>query len=345
MKDVAGHAGVSMGTVSHVINGSAHVREPLRQRVLQTIRDLGYQPSQLARGLRRNQSNIAGMIVPDITNPFFTAVVRGAEDIFYQNGLRLLLCNTDNDPAKELAYWHDLQSYRTAGLILIPSVNSQMGSVHFERSFPVVCLDRLPKGWERDSIAVDNTAGAEAATSHLLSLGHRRIGVITGDMKLANAVNRLEGFRAAMRRADIEVEPEYIQEGRFNRLSGYEKMGVLLRLQPRPTAVFASNDLIALGVLAALRENGLRCPEDISLVGFDDLEFSEFTLPALTTVSQPGYQMGTKGAALLLKRVNGAADPPQHIVLPTELHLRQSTARPAGASSRLLSITEPRVIG
>ena len=338
MKDVARRAGVSVGTVSHVINGSAHVREPLRERVLHTIRDLGYQPSQLARGLRKNQSNIVGMIVPDITNPFFTAVVRGAEDISYQNGLRLLLCNTDNDPAKELAYWDDLRSYRTAGLILIPSVSSRMGSIR-ERGFPVVCLDRLPKGWERDSIAVDNAAGAEAATAHLLSLGHRRIAMITGDMGLANAVNRLAGFRAAMRRARIEVEPEYIQEGRFNRLSGYEKMGVLLRLQPRPTAIFASNDLIALGVLAALRENGLRCPEDISLVGFDDLEFSEFVLPALTTVSQPGYQMGTKGAALLLKRLAGAADPPQHIVLPTELHLRQSTARLTGLATKLLSIS------
>jgi DNA-binding LacI/PurR family transcriptional regulator len=338
VREIAEHAGVSVGTVSHVINSSAIVRERLRQRVVQAISDLGYQPSQLARGLRRNQSNIIGMIVPDITNPFFPAVVRGAEDVAHQNSLQLLLCNTDNDPAKELAYWHELRSYRTAGLILIPSVDSQLGRVHCENRFPAVCLDRLPPQWEGDSVAVDNAAGAEAATRHLIALGHQQIGVITGDLKLTNAVKRLDGVRRAMRTAKIEIDPAYIQEGHFNRLSGYEKMLTLLRLQPRPTAVFASNDLIALGALAALRESGLRCPEDISLVGFDDLEFSEFVLPALTTVSQPGYQMGTRGATMLMKRLAGADGPPQRVVLSTELRLRHSTAPVARTARKLRSI-------
>jgi LacI family transcriptional regulator len=341
MKHIARHAGVSIGTVSHVINGSAKVGEDLRLRVLGAIHSLGYQRSELARGLRRNQTSIVGMIVPDITNPFFTAVVRGAEDIAYQNSYRLMLCNTDNDSVKEVAYWQELRKYRPAGLILIPSVDSQLERVQDDRGLPVVCLDRLPAGWQSDSITADNVNGALAATNHLLRLGHRMIGIITGNLRLANAAARLEGFRAAMRKAKIQIEPGYIQEGRFDRLSGDERMRVLLQLQPRPTAIFASNDMTALGALEALREAGLRCPEDISLVGFDDLEFSKFVLPALTTVSQPGYQMGAKGATLLIKRLQGAVDPPQHLVLPTELRPRDSTAPPPSAARRVRATGKP----
>lgn len=336
MKHIASLARVSIGTVSHVINGSAKVREPLRHRVLDAIRELGYQPSQLARGLRRNRTSMIGMIVPDITNPFFPAVVRGVEDVAYQYSYRLVLCNADNDPSKERAYLDELRSYRTAGLILIPSASSQMAAARdFGAGTPAVCLDRRPAGWQGDSVTVDNAGGAFAAANHLVSLGHSKIAIIAGNLQLANAVSRVEGFRAALREANIEIEPEYIQEGRFDRLSGYEKMRIALQLRPRPTAVFASNDLIALGALAALRESGLRCPEDVSLVGFDDLEFSEFVHPALTTVSQPGYQMGAKGATLLIRRLQGALEPAQHIVLPTELKLRNSTAPFAAAQRNL----------
>ena len=328
MRDIATRAGVSIGTVSHVINGKAPVRDLLRRRVLQAIEDLGYQPSQLARGLRRNQTNILGMIIPDVTNPFFPAVVRGAEDVAYQNSYQLVLCNTDNDSAKERAYLHALGSYRMAGLIVIPSVNSQIDPrKDLPRNSPLVCLDRRPVGWEGDTVTVDNAAGAMAATNHLLEMGHRHIAAITGNLQLTNAKARVEGFRTALSRAHVDVDPEYIQEGRFDRLSGYEKTRTLLQLRPRPTALFASNDLIALGALSALREAGLRCPEDVSVVGFDDLEFSEFIHPALTTVAQPGYQMGAKGASMLLKRLQGASPPPQHLVLPTELKIRQSVAQ------------------
>ncbi len=341
MKHIARQAGVSMGTVSHVINGTANVGDDLRHRVLDAIHDLGYQPSELARGLRRNQTSIVGMIVPDITNPFFTAVVRGAEDIAYQNSYHLMLCNTDNDSAKEVAYWQELRKYRPAGLILIPSVDSQLARVQDERGCPVVCLDRLPEGWQGDGITADNVNGALAATNHLIRLGHRMIGIITGNLRLANAVARLEGFQTAMRKAKIPIEPGYVQEGRFDRLSGGEKMQVLLQLQPRPTAVFASNDMTALGALEVLRGAGLRCPEDISLVGFDDLEFSKFVLPALTTVSQPGYQMGAKGATLLIKRLQGEVDPPQHLVLLTELRPRDSTAPPPSVARHVRTTGNP----
>jgi len=330
MKHIAEEAGVSLGTVSHVMSGNTPVRSGLRRRVMEAVRNLGYQPSLIARDLRRNKTSIIGMVIPDITNPFFPAVVRGVEDVAYQNSFRLILCNTDDDPAKEKSYLRELYSYRIAGLVLIPTVNSHItGLSELQASHvPVICLDRRPTDWEGDSVTVDNVHGAFAATAHLTKLGHKTIALITGSQQLDTAAARLEGFRSAIRKAKLEVAPEYIQEGRFDRLSGYEKTRILLQQRPRPTAIVCSNDLVAIGVLSGLREAGLRCPEDISVIGFDDIEVSELTDPALTTIFQPGYQMGAKGAALLIKRIRGDAEPPQRIVLPTELKIRHSVAPP-----------------
>jgi DNA-binding LacI/PurR family transcriptional regulator len=213
---------------------------------------------------------------------------------------------------------------------VIPSADSRLvaaaGGTGGE--LPVICLDRCPDGWKGDSITVDNSEGAYQATRYLLELGHRRIAAITGQLHLTSAVERLQGFKRALREAGISIAPEYIQEGRFDRLSGYEKGLMMLQFSPRPTAIFAANDLVALGVLAALRELGLRCPEDVSLVGFDDLELASFTNPALTTVAQPAYQMGARAAALLFERLRGEDLPAQHIIMKAALKARDSTAAP-----------------
>lgn len=329
MRQIAARARVSVGTVSHVINNSAGVREPVRRRVLEAIERLGYQPSLLARGLRRNQTTILGVIIPDISNPFFPLVVRGVEDIAYQNSYRLMLCNADNDAQKEQVYFDELRAYRMAGLIVIPSADSRLvAAAGRAEEMPVVCLDRCPEGWQGDSITVNNTEGAYQAARHLLGLGHRQIATIAGQLHVTSAVERLKGFRQALREAGISIAPEYIQEGRFDRLSGYEKGMLLLQFSPRPTAIFAANDLVALGVLAALRELGLRCPEDVSLIGFDDLELASFTNPALTSVAQPAYQMGARAAALLFERLRSESMPAQHIVMNTTLKVRDSVAAP-----------------
>jgi len=329
MRQIAERAKVSIGTVSHVINDTAKVREKLRQRVLHAIDSLGYQPSQLARGLRRNQTNIVVMIIPDITNPFFPAVVRGAEDVAYKHSLRLVLCNTDNDAQKETFYLNEMRSYRPAGWLVIPATDSQM-AIQLKSSAaswpPVICIDRQPQGWTGDAVVVANEAGARDATRHLLRMGHRQLAVITGPLRLTNAKERLTGFKRALAEAKVHIEPEYIQEARFDRQSGYESATRLLRMLPRPTAIFACNDLMALGVLMAAREMGLRCPEDISIVGFDDLDFAEFTAPALTSVHQLGYQLGTTAARLLLERMNSRKQIPKKVVLPSELKIRHSTA-------------------
>ena len=334
MKQIAEIAGVSLGTVSHVLNNSAKVREPLRKRVLEAVNLAGYQPSELARGLRRDRTNIIAMIIPDITNPFFPAVVRGAEDLAFSNGYRLILCNTDNDHSKELVHLNELRTYLPAGLIVIPSNFSDLtaqAESYRRAGTGVVCIDRLPKNWSGDSVTANNEEGACNATRYLIKMGHRKLGAITGPLHLTNAKERLTGFKRAMREAKLHLAPEYVQETTFDQQGGRSKTLILLRLIPRPTAIVAGNDMIALGALRAIREAGLRCPQDISLIGFDDLDLAEATNPSLSSVSQSGYQLGSAAANILVSRIQGDTSPAKHLILETSLHLRDSVSVPPGA--------------
>jgi DNA-binding LacI/PurR family transcriptional regulator len=324
MYQIAHEAGVSLGTVSHVINGTATVREPLRQRVLKAVKNLGYEPNELSRGLRLNRTSIIGMIIPDITNPFFPGVVRGVEDVAYKNQFRLVLCNTDNDPQKEATYLSQLKSFLPAGILMIPSLDSTVTATG--GGPPIVCVDRRPEDWSGDIVTVANREGAYKATHHLIDMGHRQIGVITGPAHLTNAMERIRGFRQALLDAKITIAPEYIQEARFDRVSGYTAALRLLQLLPRPTAIFAMNDLMAMGALLAIRESRLSCPDDVSLLSFDGLEQTELTDPALTAVYQPGYQIGYTAAGLLVERIGGLKAPAKEIVLQTELRIRSSVA-------------------
>jgi DNA-binding LacI/PurR family transcriptional regulator len=339
MNDIAKLARVSLGTVSHVLNNSAGVSEPVRKRVMEAVQATGYQPSELARGLRRVKSNMIGMIIPDITNPFFPAVVRGAEDVAFSNGYRLILCNTDNDHSKELVHLNELRTYLPAGLIVIPSNFSDLtvqAESYRRAGTGVVCIDRLPKNWSGDSVTADNETGAYEATGCLLRMGHTRFATITGPLHLTNVKERLKGFKRAMREAKLDLAPEYVQETTFDKQGGHSKTLILLRLIPRPTAIFAGNDLIALGALIAIRDAGLRCPEDISVMGFDDLDLAETTNPSLSSVSQSGYQLGTTATQLLLDRLAGDTSPAKHLVLETSLKIRHSVAAPADVLARSL---------
>lgn len=329
MHDIAKRAKVSIGTVSNVLNGTVAVREPSRQRVLEAIKAFGYHRSQLASGLRRDYTNIIGMIVPDITNPFFPSLVRAAEDVAYKHKFRLVLCNSDNDPQKEASYLTELQSYLPAGLLLIPAVDSLLREQPMRngRPTPTVCIDRKPQGWKCDTIYAGNENGAYAATLHLIDHGHRRIAIIGGPSHLANARQRLRGFRRALKEAGIPLPDAYVQTGRFDRASGLESALCLLRPATRPTAIFAANDLMAMGAMLGMRELGLRCPEDVSIVGFDNLDIVDLLQPPLTTIQQPVYRLGVTAAELLLRRISGSSEAPQEIVLETELIRRDSVAR------------------
>ncbi len=331
MKQIAELAGVSLGTVSHVLNDTARVREPLRKRVLEAVRTTGYQPSQLARGLRRDKTNILAMIIPDILNPFFPGVVRGAEDVAFSNGYRLVLCNTDNDHGKEVMHLNALRTYLPSGLIVIPSDFSDLTAQtesYRRAGSAVVCIDRLPRNWDGDSVTINNADGAASATSYLIGLGHRHLAVITGPLHLTNSQDRLKGFKRAARQAGLEVPPNYLQETTFDRAGGYAKARILLKMIPRPTAILACNDMIALGALLAIREAGLHCPEDISLIGFDGLDLTETTTPQLSSVYQSSYQLGATAAQLALDRVEKKNTPVRHIILKTELRIRDSVAAP-----------------
>ena len=192
----------------------------------------------------------------------------------------------------------------------------------------MVCIDRLPKNWSGDTVTADNEKGAYHATRCLMQMGHTKLATIHRPLHLTNARDRLNGFKRALREAKLNLAPEYVQETTFDKQGGRSKTLILLRLLPRPTAIFAGNDMIALGALLAIRESGLRCPEDISLMGFDDLDLAETTNPSLSSVSQSGYQLGTTAARLLLDRIQGDVGPAKHIVLETSLNLRHSVAAP-----------------
>ncbi|HEY4009565.1 MAG TPA: LacI family DNA-binding transcriptional regulator [Acidobacteriaceae bacterium] len=339
MKQIAQLAGVSLGTVSHVLNGTVRVREPLRKRVMDAVNVTGYQPNQLARGLRREKTNIMAMIIPDILNPFFPGVVRGAEDVAFANGFRLVLCNTDNDHEKEVAHLSALQTYLPSGLIVIPSDSSDLtvqAEPYRKAGSAVVCLDRLPRNWGGDSVTVNSVAGAANAVTHLIGLGHRNIAAITGPLHLTNSQDRLKGFKRALKTANIQLPAGYIQETSFDRAGGYSKAKILFRMVPRPTAIMAFNDLIALGALMAIHEANLHCPRDISLVGFDGLDLTEITTPQITSVYQSPYQLGAEAANLVLERLENRSGAPRKIVLKTELRIRDSMGpaprKPTGRS-------------
>lgn len=331
MKQIAHLAGVSVGTVSHVLNDTAKVREPLRKRVLDVVQATDYQPNQLARGLRRDKTNILAMIIPDIANPFFPGVVRGAEDVAFANGYRLVLCNSDNDHAKEVLYLNALRTYLPSGLIVIPSsfddLNAQTQSYR-DAGSAVVCIDRVPRNWEGSSVIVDNVDGVYHATSYLIELGHRHLAAITGPLHLTSAQDRLKGFKRALRHGGLKTAPNYMQQTTFDTAGGYAKAKTILQLLPRPTAIMACNDMIAFGALLAIREENLRCPEDISLIGFDGLDLTELTTPKLSSVYQSPYEIGATAAQLAL---DGALDkdcPPRQVVLKTVLKIRESVAPP-----------------
>ena len=195
----------------------------------------------------------------------------------------------------------------------------------------MVCIDRVPNGWKGDAVLVANVDGAYLATRHLIQMGHRRLAVISGPLNLTNAAERLKGFKRALTEAHLGILPDFVQEARFDAVSGYQSALRLLRMLPRPTAIFACNDLLAFGALQAARKLNLRCPEDLSIAGFDSLEFTKFTDPSLTSVYQPGYQLGATATHLLFQRIDGLRSAPKKVFVPTELNKRNSVAAPNAA--------------
>ena len=326
--DIAVRSQVSTATVSHVINDSAYVSPKLRERVLRAVRELNYRPNWMARSLRTKQTKTVGIIVADIANPFFAAVVRGAEDLLNQEGYTLLIGNSDNDPAKEESYHYAFAVKRVDGLLLVISPATRPPEYlrrHDEQAQPIVFIDRWYQGLRGDTVLADNLGGSYEAVRHLIRSGHRRVGIITGPLLMSNARLRLKGYEQALAEYGLKIEKDLVREGQFDVASGYEQTKALLGLPAPPTGLFCSNGLMTMGCLRALRDLGVRCPEDLALVSFDDMEFFTLTKPQVTAVAQPGYDLGATAAELLLRRLSGrGARIHRRTILKTELRIRES---------------------
>jgi len=288
---------------------------------------------EIARNLRRSETISIGLIVPDNSNPFFAEIARGVEDVCFQEGYRVFLCNSDENPDKEYHYCQSLINQQTAGVILI-SARQAIDTARrlIERSIPVVQVDRELPDVATDVILADSYGGAYQATRYLLDLGHRRIACLTGPTLRAVIMQRLAGYRDALTERSITPDPVLIHSGSNARFeTGFTAAPILLGLPDPPTAVLSFNDLMAIGFMHYAAEAGLAVPEQLSVVGFDDVRLARFVLPALTTVAQPKYEMGRQATELLLRRIRGEDSPPVRRVLEVSLVVRNSTAPPGGA--------------
>lgn len=329
INDVARRAGVSTMTVSRVINKSGYISHETLERVEKAIAELDYVPNALARSLRFKQTKTIALMLSDITNPFFTTIARGVEDVASANGFSVIYCNTDESREEEAEYLYTLLQKQVDGLLLVPVGNSGDSITYLqERGEPVVVLDRRVSGVNVDTVRCDSEKGAYELTRHLLSLGHQHIAALSGPSSASTSTDRVEGYRRALKEAGLEVAPHLVRFGQFAQSSGYQMTQEVLAISPRPTAIFAANNFISIGAYHALRDAGLQVPEDVSMATFDDLPTTMMLEPFFTVAAQPAYEMGHKATELLLSRLAGEGPvEPQEIILPIQMILRTSSRK------------------
>ena len=326
IRTVAVHARVSVATVSAVVNGTKPVSPELTARVRASVSTLGYRPNNLARSLKQQRSRILGLVLSDITNPFFTTLVRAVEDTARMRGYTLLLGNTDEDVAKEETYVELLRSRQVDGLILVASAGEHAYLPELlAAGFSVVCVDRSLVALGADSVLTDNVTGAREAVAHLITLGHRRVGIVAGLPVVTSTYQRLQGYHDALTAAGIPVDTALVRQGNSRIEGGMVETAALLDLPVPPTALFVTNNLMTIGAMRTVLDRGLRCPEDIALIGFDDFEWASVFRPRLTTVRQPVYAIGETATRLLVDRIerkrSGAAT---ELLLQPTLVVRES---------------------
>jgi LacI family transcriptional regulator len=326
IRDVAKLAGVAPITVSRVINNSGYFSEETRQHVEDAIRTLGYVPNSLARSLRSHQTRMLALVLTDITNPFWTTVARGVEDAASDAGFSVILCNTDESDVEQERYIRVILEKQVDGVLLVPAGNPEepVRAIRGQQT-PVVVLDRrVPADLETDVVRCDSVGGAYQLVKLLTGLGHNRISILTGPEDVSTAADRVAGYHQAL--AEAGLTWERVLYGEYTLQSGYDLATQALQSAERPTAFFAGNNFLAIGALRALRDHGLKVPEEMALVGFDDLPESLVVDPFLTVAAQPAYEMGHKATELLLARLNGQApEACQEIILPTSLIVRRSS--------------------
>ena len=327
VREVARRAGVSPMTVSRVINGKGHVRPETRVAVQQVIAAVGFVPNGLARGLSSRRTMVLGLIVPDVSNPFYAPIARGTESVARRAGFHVILCNSEGSLAYEGEYIADMLERRVDGLLVVPvSDESRANLRQLERhGIPYTLIDRSVPGIDADVVQGDSVGGARTLIEHLISLGHTRIAMLAEAVSVSTARDRRRGYREALEAAGIAWAPELLVETTVDLRGGHSGMRELLALDPRPSAVFAINNLVAAGAVKAVREYGLKVPDDIALVAFDDIEHEAALSPFLTVMPQPAESFGTIAAHLLLDRILGHAPTTRRlVVLPSEMIVRES---------------------
>lgn len=327
ISDVAQLSGASPATVSRVMNGKPRVNPELRERVLAAVKELGYQPNKVARSLRTRASSVLALMVSDISNPFFGSVIRGVEDVARGADYLVVLFNTDEDVERERRYLSIVIAERMAGVIISPTSERQTDlSPLTERGIPVVAVDRLPKTAGTDTVRSDNVEGARLATAHLLDQGYRRIGYVGGPAAATTSRERLVGYKAALRQGHVWFDRRLLSAGDFKEESGQVRMTELLNA--KPDAVLVANHTMAIGALRSLREAGLRYPDDLGFVSFDDPPWASLTHPSLTVMAQADLEIGRQAAHLLGKRILEPNRPAVSAILQPELRVRESSIRP-----------------
>jgi DNA-binding LacI/PurR family transcriptional regulator len=330
--DIAREAGVSKATVSLALNGKPGVSPETRRRILEIARRLNYRPNAAAKGLALQRTETIGVIVPDIGSPFYAELIRGVEEEASRAGYYLMLLTTAGKPSREEMYFRLLGEQRVDGIIVLTPRGDEALLCRIQRrGFPLVVVDRdIQFADDVVEVVVDNFHGALEAMEHLLSLGYRRIGFINGVPGLQASQDRLRGYQVALQEHGITPNPELIVVGNFQDSGGYRATQKLLSLEPRVEAVFAASDMMAFGAIRAIRERGLEVPQDIAVVGFDDIPVATYFEPPLTTVRQPMEKMGAVAFRLLLQQIQGEKVLERKVVLRTELVVRASTALPRG---------------
>lgn len=327
LSKVAEKAGVSIATVSRVINNSENVNPKTRLKVQQVIKELRYSPNRVAKRLRNKNAsgNLLGVLIPDIQNPFYVDVLRGIEDIAYKNQYATIMCNFSQDEKKAKLYLDILQSESIDGLIAAPTNEHDQNVINLVKAgLPIVCVDRGLSGVDVDVVLVENQKGAFMAVDHLAKADYKRIAYISGLPQLPSSKQREAGYREALKTNGLRVDKDLIKYGDSRHESGVKLCNELLDLPEPPDALFTGNNLITLGALETIHKRNLAIPEDIAIIGFDDMHWSISLNPPLTAVRQPAYDIGKHAAEQLISRINEPTRPTISMILKTELMLRSS---------------------
>lgn len=339
IKDIAQAAGVSPSTVSRALNDSPLIREETKARIRQIAASLGYERNELARGLVKGSSGVLGLLVPDITNPFFAEITKGVEEVAHERGFGVVLCTTEGEPAREETYLRLLRRKRVDGLV-IASVT--LDDPHLEElqrfRIPFVLVSRLAERVEAPYVVVDDRKGGRLAVEHLVGLGHKKIGFIGGPANVHSSRDRMEAYREVLEERGLSVRRNWAVFASFTQEAGFTVGKRMLSKQDRPTAVFAANDLIALGVMQAAEELGLRIPEDLSLVGYNNIAYAALPRIQLTTVAQPMRKMGQIAGEFIIDVLEGRRAAVLSLRLSPTLVIRRTTAPPRRNEWPILSL-------